>query len=90
MAAVAAEWTHLQCSRVRARLRVEGETHAPLLTSYTNGAPARHLLESGLGNTILQKASAHIRVRGTYRCTRTRPVAPRIRIANWEPSRPRT
>ena len=42
------------------------------------------------GNADLQKASTHAQVRRTCRWTLVRPVAPRTRMANWEPSWLRT
>jgi len=50
-----------------------------------------------LGNRIPDQAASgphsvsdHVRVRSMYRWIRVRPVVPRTRTANWDPSRPRT
>ena len=57
---------------------------------WANSWNSRARLACGRSPVGLQKESIQAPVRGSYRCTRTRPVAPRMRMANWEPSRPRT
>ncbi len=68
-------------------------THAPRTGSALRRVAqrARHVVHAHhCGKRELQKESTQARVCDSYRCTRTRPVAPRMRMANWEPSRPRT